>query len=199
MPHEPTSEAIARIFDSVDPRLASALRLEFERRLASDDGRRARAGEQVVLVGHRAAGKSRLLPIAAHLISRPAVDLDESIARRTGRSTRDLFDRDRDAFRAEERAAFLAVPVGAVIAAGGGFLALHADLLEGHLAVLVPVTFETYRERLLADGSRPRLRPEVSLEDEIASVFRERESAHARAPSVSLVDWLLGVAVPERR
>ncbi len=37
--------------------------------------------------------------------------------------------------------------------------------------LLVPVTFETYRERLLADTTRPRLRPGMSLEEELASVY----------------------------
>ena len=48
----------------------------------------------------------------------------------------------------------------------------------------------SYRERLLADTSRPRLRPGVSLEEEIATVFHEREALHARVPTVPLVDFL---------
>jgi shikimate kinase len=56
--------------------------------------------------------------------------------------------------------------------------------------LVVPVCFETYRERLLADTSRPRLRPGMTLEEEIATVFHEREALHARVPTVPLVDFL---------
>ncbi len=77
---------------------------------------------------------------------------------------------------------FASLPPDRVIAAGGGFLSLHGDLLEGTHAVLVPVTFETYRERLLEDRTRPRLRPEVPLEEELRGIFDEREAA-PRAPA----------------
>ncbi|MHB8875738.1 MAG: shikimate kinase [Myxococcaceae bacterium] len=173
----------------MDPRLRQALREELERpgprrEVALPSGRR------LVLCGHRAAGKSRLLPLVAELTGRPSFDLDAEVARRAGRELRAWFAADPEAFRAGERRAFEALPAGAVVAVGGGFLAHHADLLRGHLAVLVPVTFETYRERLLADDSRPRLRPELAPEDEIAAIYREREALHALHPALPLVELL---------
>ena len=68
-------------------------------------------------------------------------------------------------------------------------LALHADLLAGDTPVLVPVSFETYRERLLADATRPRLRPELTAEEEVRVVYEEREAIHR-----ALADRVIGLA-----
>lgn len=144
----------------------------------------------VVLVGHRAAGKTRLLPLIAQLTGRPAIDLDAEIARRAGRALREWVQADPHAFRQAERDTFSSLEGQAVIAAGGGFLSLHADLLAGHLAVLIPVSFDTYRERLLADPTRPRLRPELSAEDELRTVFEEREGLHATSGALPLAAFL---------
>lgn len=144
----------------------------------------------VVLVGHRAAGKTRLLPLIAELTGRPGIDLDAEIARRAGRPLREWVQADPASFRQAERETFAALGGQAVVAAGGGFLSLHADLLAGHLPVLIPVTFETYRERLLADPTRPRLRPELSPEEELRSVFEERERRHATTPALPLAAFV---------
>ena len=82
------------------------------------------------------------------------------------------------------------MPPGSLVSVGGGFLSHHPEALVGMFTLLVPVSFETYRERLLADSSRPRLRASVTLEEEIATVFHEREALHGRVPTVPLVDLL---------
>ena len=154
----------------------------------------------VALVGHRTAGKSRLLPLICRWTGRPGVDLDRLVEERAGRSIRELFSTDREGFRTAEREAFASIRGPAVVATGGGFLSLHADLLRGHTAVLVPITFDAYRERLMAESvpagspARPRLRPELSLEDEIAQVFTEREALHGAARTTPLLDFLRATA-----
>jgi shikimate kinase len=140
----------------------------------------------VVLVGHRGAGKSRLLKPLAGWMKRPGVDLDEAIARRTGATVRSTFERSPAEFRRLERQAFCAVEDPALIAAGGGFLFHHADLLASHTAVLVPLSLETFRERMRADRARPRLKPELSLDDEIEFIFAEREPVHREARTIPL-------------
>jgi shikimate kinase len=148
----------------------------------------------VALVGHRSAGKSRLLPLLSRWTGLPGWDLDEVIAERAGQSVASLFTRSPSAFREAERAAFASLTGSvrgpALVATGGGFLSLHADLLRGHTAVLVPITFETYRTRLLADRTRPRLRPELTIEEELTQVYAEREREHAATLTVSLFDFL---------
>ena len=184
----PERELAQRIAEALDPRalpevLAAYGRADPHRPLPPPEA-------SVVLVGHRASGKSRILPMVAQLLRRRAVDLDAEISRRAGRELREWVAADPRGFREAERETFASLPPGLVVAAGGGFLALHADLLLGHVAVLVPVSFETYRERLLADASRPRLRPELSLEDEIRSVYEERERLHAERRPLPLAQLL---------
>lgn len=180
---------VRAVLEALDPRLEP----EVAARLAAlppGAGLPPRPGQRVALVGHRAAGKTRLLPLFAELLGRPGVDLDAHLAQVHGRSLAPWLAEDVRGFRAAERAAFQSLPPGVVVAAGGGFLSLHVDLLEGVYAVLVPVSFPTYCERLRADTRRPRLRPELTLEEELTEVFHSREAAHARVPTVSVVDAL---------
>lgn len=149
-----------------------------------------RSEGHIVLVGHRASGKTRLLPLLAQWVGWPGVDLDAVIAQSTGRPVRDWVQQDVRGFREQERHAFVRIEGRRVVSAGGGFLSHHPDLLEGQTPVLIPVTYETYRDRLMKDTSRPRLRPEVSLEEEIREVFEAREALHARVQTVSLAQFL---------
>ncbi|PTL80770.1 shikimate kinase [Vitiosangium sp. GDMCC 1.1324] len=184
---EQRHQIIERILSAVDPRLASALRQEL---VLPGPGLLPSEGQTVVIGGHRAAGKTRLLPLVSALLGRPGLDLDAELERRSGRSLRDWVAQDTQGFRAAERDMLQVLPRGSVIAVGGGFLSNHPDALESCYTLLVPVSFETYRERLLADTSRPRLRPGVSLEEEIRSVYEQRQVLHARVPTVSLADFL---------
>ncbi|MEW5852091.1 MAG: shikimate kinase [Myxococcota bacterium] len=182
-------EELALCLHFVDPLLRPSLLQQWSASLGQPPFRLPYAGN-VVLVGHRAAGKSTLSSLIAGRLACTGYDLDHEIELRTKEPLRDLFARDQTAFRRLERDVFRSLPGGTVVSVGGGFLSHHADLLEGHLAVLVPISFTTYRERLLKDATRPRLRPELSLEDEIRVVYDEREALHARIPTVPLADFL---------
>jgi shikimate kinase len=179
--------------DAVDPRLTPSLLTELERRKHDVLEPLPRA-TTVVLAGHRAAGKSSLLPAVATLLGKPAVDLDAELERVHRRSIREWFATDRESFRRAERATFLSLPRGQVVAVGGGFLSHHPDALVGGVVVEVPISFETYAERLRADVGRPRLNPEVSLEVELREVWEERTRLHRQARPLSLVDFLLRAA-----
>lgn len=178
------------LFDHVDPRLQATLRAEFERRRGEWVEALPRA-VSVVLAGHRAAGKSTLLPHVARLLGREAVDLDVELERRHHRSLHDWVLDDEPGFRRAERAAFCALPANRVVAVGGGFLAKHPDLLRAQLTVLVPVSYDTYLERLRSDTSRPRLLPHLRLEDELREVWYDREPRHQAVRTVSLVELAL--------
>ena len=185
---------LQQILEALDPRLAPALRAELA---APGPSALPSPVQTLALAGHRAGGKSRLLPLLGALTGRAGVDLDAELERLHGRPLRTWVGEDVAGFRAAERAAFLQLPSGSLVALGGGFLSHHAEVLAQSFTVLVPVTFETYRERLLADRTRPRLRPELSLEEELSRVFAERERLHARAPTVPLVQ-LLRAFLPSR-
>lgn len=186
----PSAEArklVREILEAIDPRMKPGIEVNLIR-----PGPTAvpQAGQTVVLAGHRSAGKTRLLPLVSRLLGRPGVDLDAELERTAGRSLSEWVAADTAGFRAAERRALLERPPGGLVAVGGGFLSHHPEALSGCFTVVVPVTFATYRERLLADTTRPRLRPELSLEEEISTLFHERESLHARVPTVQLVDFL---------
>ncbi len=178
------------LFEQVDPRLQNALSAEFARRRGERLEGIAR-GVTVVLAGHRAAGKTTLLPQVAKALGREGLDLDTELARRSGRSLRDWLREDERGFREAERALFSELPRGLVVSVGGGFLSLHTSALKSCVVVDVPVTFATYSERLLADATRPRLRPELSVEEELREVYAERTERHAAARPMSLVEFAL--------
>ncbi|MFZ5467906.1 MAG: shikimate kinase [Myxococcota bacterium] len=173
---------VAQVLAAIDPRV----NVELEPHLAT-----LPVDRHIVLCGHRAAGKSRLLPLVGELTGRRTFDLDAQMERREGRAIFDWLRQDPAGFRSAERRVFEALPLpGAVVAVGGGFLAHHADLLARHLPVLVPISFETYRERLQTDSSRPRLRPDLDLDAELRETFRAREAIHSALPTVSLGAFL---------
>ena len=186
-------QLVERILEAVDPRLAPSLREE----LARPGPRPLPAADQtVVLAGHRTAGKTRLLPLASALLGRSGLDLDHELERRHGRALRDWVAKDHDSFRQAERALFLELPRGSLVAVGGGYVAYHAETLHPCYTLLVPISFETYRERLLSDTTRPRLRPGMTLEEEIRSIYEQRSLLHARASTVEFVDFLRAFVSP---
>lgn len=191
---EERERLVEQVLIAIDPRLAPGLR---EALALPGPTALPAPGQTVAIAGHRSAGKSRLLPLVAGLLGRPGLDLDAHLERIHGRPLRRWVAEAPAEFRAAERQALLDLPPGALVSLGGGFLAHHADALAGHFTLLVPISFESYRERLLRDRTRPRLRPELSLEDELSSVFHEREALHARVPTVALVDFLRGCLTAE--
>ena len=86
------------LFAQVDARLQDALLAEFARRRGERlDG--IPRGVTVVLAGHRAAGKSTLLPHVARALGREGLDLDVELARRSGRALREWLVEDERGFR----------------------------------------------------------------------------------------------------
>ncbi len=184
-------QAVLRV---LDPRLRGHFLSELR-----EGGRAACFEGRLVLVGHRAAGKSALLPAFAAASSRLAVDLDDLLERTHGLPVRALYAQDPEGFRAAERLAYSLTPKGAAVAVGGGFLSLHADLLANDTAVLVPVSLATYCERLRADATRPRLAPHLSHTEELAHTWHTREAQHRRHHTVSLGAAVRALAPTEER
>ncbi|RKH40929.1 shikimate kinase [Corallococcus llansteffanensis] len=195
---EPSAEnrrrLVAQVVASVDPRLQQALQGALS---APGPCPRPVGTQTVVIAGHRAAGKTRLLPLVSRLLGRTGLDLDAELERRHGRPLRTWVAESPATFRAAERELLGLLPPASVVAVGGGFLSHHPEALQEHFTLVVPVSFDTYRERLMADTKRPRLRPDVSLEEELHAIFHEREALHARVPTIALADFLRGCLVQE--
>jgi shikimate kinase len=185
------------LLESLDARLVPALTRDFEAR-AHEVLEGLPRGVTVVLAGHRAAGKTTLLPQVASLLGRPSIDLDRELELRHGRLLREWVTTDVEGFRRAEKELFLSLPHGGVVAVGGGFLSHHPDALWGTVTVLVPISFETYVERLSADATRPRLLPSLSLAQELQELFFEREEKHRAARPMGFVEFLLRARQPSR-
>ena len=134
---EQRKHLIERILGSVDPRLSASVREEF---LGLPPGEPPPLARTLVIGGHRAAGKTRLLPLVSELTGRPGLDLDVELEKRSGRSLRDWVAEDTEGFRQAERELFLSLPAGGLVAVGGGFLSHHPEALEGCYTLLVPST-----------------------------------------------------------
>ncbi len=185
------------LFDEVDQRLREQLLSDFDRRRLLKHESIARL-TTIVLAGHRAAGKSRLLPHIAKILQRQAIDLDAEIERRSQRRLFEWVQNDEPSFRAAERQCFESLRPGLVVAVGGGFLSHHTDALVHCLVVQIPVTLETYVERLLADTTRPRLRQNVTLNIELRQIYHERENIHRSVSTTSLAEFLVRVERGQR-
>ena len=103
------------LLDEVDPRLQPVLRAEWERR-RGEPVEALPCDVTVVLAGHRAAGKTQMLPPVARALGRDAVDLDAELARRHDRPLREWVENDERDFRAAERETFRSPALGP----GGG-------------------------------------------------------------------------------
>src|SRR5690554_2674180 len=146
----------------------------------------------ILLVGHRGVGKSTLGRLAASQLGRPFVDLDRYIAEHTGLPVADLVTRDIETFRSTEarHARSLAARGDApIIAAGAGLTAFPAG------ALIVWIEREGWQATVV-QSDRPRVRPDLSLDDEHRWMIATREPRWQAAAHLKLS--IPGTRTPER-
>ncbi|TXD38146.1 hypothetical protein FRC98_04405 [Lujinxingia vulgaris] len=135
----------------------------------------------ILLVGHRGVGKSTLGRLAASQLGRPFFDLDDVIAEQSGTTIADLVARDIESFRTTEaRTARTLVEHhnAPIIASGAGLNAFPPG------AIIVWIHRDGWQPTV-ATSARPRVRPELSLDDEHRWMIdtrepRWREAAHLK-------------------
>jgi shikimate kinase/3-dehydroquinate synthase len=144
----------------------------------------------VVVVGFMGAGKTTAARAIAERPGHQAVDIDDEIVARTGRSIGEIFATDGEAAfrRLEEELTLqlLGVP-GSVLSLGGGALgsAVIREALTDHLVVWIDVDVESAWRRGARSG-RPRARDRATF----TALHAAREPLYARAADV---------IVPQRR
>jgi shikimate kinase/3-dehydroquinate synthase len=144
----------------------------------------------VVVVGFMGAGKTTAARAIAERPGHQAVDIDDEIVARTGRSIGEIFATDGEAAfrRLEEELTLqlLGVP-GSVLSLGGGALgsAVIREALTDHLVVWIDVDVETAWRRCAHSG-RPLARDRATF----TALHAAREPLYARAADV---------IVPQRR
>jgi shikimate kinase / 3-dehydroquinate synthase len=128
----------------------------------------------VVLVGFMGAGKTTVGRILAERLGHPFVDSDVLIEQRLGRSIRDVFVAEGEAyFRELEHVTVADLVQGqdAVISLGGGAVEdpRTRDVLRGARVVYLRVSYDEALSRVRADEYRPMLhRPDI------AEVYKRR-------------------------
>jgi shikimate kinase len=143
----------------------------------------ARPFSRVVLVGLPGAGKSTVAHVLAERLGWRAVDLDDEIVRRTGRTVADLFERDGEsAFRAMESrlTAELSSQSQLVLAPGGGWAARPGSLEAlppGTATVWLRVSPEEAIRRLRGSPVR---RPLLGDADPLAALRRLAQHRNER-------------------
>ena len=153
-------------------------------------------GDNIILVGFMATGKSHVGRIIARLTGRKMADLDEEIVRRAGRPIHRIFSEDGEAvFRAMERHAALTLCApddagcGKVIAAGGGAFAQELTrrvLLDSGAVFCLTARPETIHRRILRGSPNAVVRPMLGGGDgdpleRIRQLLSERAEAYAHA------------------
>ncbi len=135
----------------------------------------------VVLVGFRGAGKSSVGKTLADRLGREFIDCDAHIETRTGKTVREIFEKDGETrFRAIESEAIaeLAKLDGKVIATGGGAALKYKNvqaLKRNGTIVFLEVAADTAFGRLNADASTAARRPPLTDQDPYTEVRRQIE------------------------
>ena len=154
-------------------------------------------GDNIILVGFMATGKSHVGRIIARATGRQMADLDEEIVRRAGKPIHRIFSEDGEAvFRAMERhAAFtLCEGGGKVIAAGGGAFAQELTrqvLLDSGTVFCLTAKPETIHYRITRGSPSAAVRPMLGDGDpleRIRQLLDDRASAYAHAQHAVATD-----------
>lgn len=144
----------------------------------------------IVIVGFMGSGKTTVARQLGRLLNRPAIDLDELICEREGRTPREIIDQSAEVeFRRIETEtlahALLQEPGGLpahVIALGGGTWTLprNRDLISEQkgFTIWLDAPFELCWERIQASGD---VRPLARDEQQTRMLYAERRSQYALA------------------
>ena len=124
---------------------------------------------RITLTGFSGTGKSTVARLVAGMLGFEAVDEDQVIVQRDGRSIAQVFDEDGEAaFRSLEASLFaeFAGRERIVVASGGGAMLLEStrrSIVEAGLMICLEATPETIAGRLGTSGDRPLLAAEEPL------------------------------------
>jgi len=156
-----------------------------------------------VLIGFMGAGKSSAARELAAALDSKALDSDELLSERLGRSPAEDFElRGEAAFRAAEEEFVCELleraPSGAVLSLGGGSVLSERvrAALQGHVTVLLDVAPERcwQRVRAGADGAQGPVRPLARDRDTFLALYRERSALYEALADAVLLEPARGGA-----
>ncbi len=149
----------------------------------------------LTLIGYRGTGKSTVAPVLAARLGWDWIDADIELARRAGRSIREIFATDGEpVFRALERKTLIEMlqRTRLVLAAGGGAILnpqTRRDFQQAGPVVWLQATAETLAARLQTDpasaSQRPSLTPAGGIE-EIRLLLKQREPFYRETATLEI-------------
>ncbi|HBV95688.1 MAG: hypothetical protein JL50_10375 [Peptococcaceae bacterium BICA1-7] len=147
----------------------------------------------IIFTGFMATGKTSVGRIVAQRLGLLFVDTDDEIARVTGKTIQEIFDRYGSIrFRSEEALVIkkLSHRGGLVIATGGGAVLNSenvAALRKSGVVVLLKTTPEIILRRVNAGRGRPLLARSEDIGQRIRDLMAQREDIYARAADLEVV------------
>jgi shikimate kinase len=153
------------------------------------------AGMNIVLIGYRGSGKTSVGRKLAQKLWLEFVDTDALIEQRTGKSIRELFEKEGEAgFREYEAAVIREVTARdqLVIAVGGGAVTRPENveaLKKTGRIIWLRAQAETMHARIEADVARGLVRPNLTHDgglEEVRRLSESREGLYQSAADVTL-------------
>lgn len=157
----------------------------------------------LILIGMRGSGKTTVGRLAAQLLDRPFVDIDERVVLRTGETISSIFATSGEpAFRALE-AAVIEQALGerpCVISVGGGAVLSDENrrrMRAGGHCIWLRAAAETLAARISADPATRALRPSLTGQApavELETLLRVRQPLYEQVACASVNTDTLAVA-----
>lgn len=149
----------------------------------------------LILIGYRGTGKSSVGRLAAELLNRKFVDVDDYIEKKEGKTIKAIFEQGGEGlFRKLEKDAVKALceSDNLVLAPGGGAVMIEenaANLKHNGFVVLLETDAETIHLRLEQDTGRLTQRPDLTDKDpleEIKHMLEVRKPVYQSAADIKI-------------
>jgi shikimate kinase len=149
----------------------------------------------IVLIGFRGTGKSTVGKLLANRLKRDFIDTDEYIERTTGKTIKDIFEKEgEESFRKieVETIAKLSKIDNKIIAAGGGVVLKDENvknLKSNGFLILLEATPEIIHDRISQDEKTSQQRPSLTNKksfDEIKYLLDKRQPLYENAANYTI-------------
>lgn len=148
--------------------------------------------KQIFLVGYRATGKTTIGRELSNLLGWKFVDLDKEIERCSGKSIKEIFEKEGEkAFRDIESKVLKDVSCleNVVISTGGGVVIREENrkIIKEGIVILFESSIDTIIERMTRDDNRPSL-TNLPLREEVVKTLNERKTLYEEIYDIKVIN-----------